>query len=399
MEQEPRKIRLWNGEPYRRLEAETQAERRYGCAGSALPAGDPRAHSAARDKVIGPRRPCRHTVICAHHGWPGIDPGERVKFRLLRPRQPCLRLFSARLAAPVALASSRQAEVADASTHHLCVRRAAHPAEPVGSGCVRCDSGRADGGRPQLSWHFGPLARAERIADHARLLAIALLRIPNHVAHVRSARRLARFHLHLRDTRGQEPAGGDGADPGARRPAVGADPRLSVFHRDLLPRPLPRQHFGRGTGGDLRHLHQPGLEYGLFLLPVAAHRTARSRRSRPRLPAHRLAEVLAARSAVRDAGADLEHHDVDVGRLVLRRRLGSDNGRRHDHRATWSRLLHRQGERRRQLVGDRRGGADDGDRHPPVRPVAIPPDRRLGGEVQGRALGQSGRRVRPGCST
>jgi hypothetical protein len=28
LEQEPRKIRLWNGAPYRRPEAETQAERR-----------------------------------------------------------------------------------------------------------------------------------------------------------------------------------------------------------------------------------------------------------------------------------------------------------------------------------------------------------------------------------
>src|SRR5580698_7077152 len=123
-----------------------------------------------RPPAIKSSAPAAHVVILSYAltmAGPGIDPGERVKFRLLRPRQPCLRLLSARLAAPVALASSRQAEVADASTHHLCVRRAAHPAEPVGSGCVRCDSGRADGGRPQLSWHFGPPARAERIADHA----------------------------------------------------------------------------------------------------------------------------------------------------------------------------------------------------------------------------------------
>jgi NitT/TauT family transport system permease protein len=43
-------------------------------------------------------------------------------------------------------------------------------------------------------------------------------------------------------------------------------------------------------------------------------------------------------------GPDLEHHDVDVGRLVLRRRLGGDHGRRHDHHPAGSRLLHRQGE-------------------------------------------------------
>ena len=37
--------------------------------------------------------------------------------------------------------------------------------------------------------------------------------------------------------------------------------------------------------------------------------------------------VLAARGAVRHAGADLEHDDVDVGRLVLRRRIGVDQRR------------------------------------------------------------------------
>src|SRR5271165_5433202 len=73
-------------------------------------------------KSRGSRSPRRHTVISAHHGWPGIDPGGRVKFRLLRPRQPCLTFFSVRLAARFALASSRQAEVADASTDYLRVR-------------------------------------------------------------------------------------------------------------------------------------------------------------------------------------------------------------------------------------------------------------------------------------
>ena len=34
---------------------------------------------------------------------------------------------------------------------------------------------------------------------------------------------------------------------------------------------FPGNTLGRGTGGDLRYLHQPGLEHGLFLLPIAAH--------------------------------------------------------------------------------------------------------------------------------
>ena len=228
---------------------------------------------------------------------------------------------------------------------------------------VRGHSGGADRHRPQLSRHFRAPARAERIAGLAGLLGIALLRVPNGAAHVRGPRRLACLHLYLRHARGQEPARGNGADPGARHPPVGADPGLSVFHGDVLPRPLSRQHPGRGTRRDLRDLHQSGLEHGLLLLPVAAHRAARSRRGRARVPPHRLAEVLAARSAVRDARPHLEHHDVDVRGLVFRGRIGGDHGRRHDHHPARRRLLHRQGERRRRLVGDRRGGPDDGHRH------------------------------------
>ena len=43
------------------------------------------------------------------------------------------------------------------------------------------------------------------------------------------------------------------------------------------------------------------------------------------LPPLRLAALLAARGAVRHARPDLEHHDVDVGRLVLRGRVGGDH--------------------------------------------------------------------------
>ena len=103
------------------------------------------------------------------------------------------------------------------------------------------------GDRPQLSRHFRAPARAERIAGVARLLGIALLRVAHGAAHVRGAGRLAGLHLHLRHARGQEPARGNGADPGARHPPVGADPGLSVVHGDVLPRPLPRQRAGRRT--------------------------------------------------------------------------------------------------------------------------------------------------------
>ena len=153
---------------------------------------------------------------------------------------------------------------------------------------------------------------------------------------------------------------------------------------------FPGQHARRGAGGDLRDLHQPGLEHGLLLLSVAAHRAARPRRGGARLPPDRLAEVLAARGALRDAGPHLEHDDVDVGRLVLRRRVGGDHGRRHDDHPARRRLLHRQGERRGQLVGDRRRDPHHGDRHSALRSAAVPADRRLGGQVPGRTVGQPG---------
>ena len=61
------------------------------------------------------------------------------------------------------------------------------------------------------------------------------------------------------------------SDPAARCSAVGADPRLSVVYRHLFPRPVSRLDAGRRMRGDLRDLHQPGLEHGLLLLSVAAH--------------------------------------------------------------------------------------------------------------------------------
>ena len=46
------------------------------------------------------------------------------------------------------------------------------------------------------------------------------------------------------------------------------------FTVDVLPVAVPGQRARGRVRGDLRHLHQPGLEHGLQLLPVAAHRAA-----------------------------------------------------------------------------------------------------------------------------
>ncbi len=73
---------------------------------------------------------------------------------------------------------------------------------------------------------------------------------------------------------------------------------------------FPGQRAGRRARRHLRHLHQPGLEHGVQLLPVAEDRPRRPRRGHPRLPPVQLAALLAARSAVRHARPGLEHHDV-----------------------------------------------------------------------------------------
>ena len=56
-------------------------------------------------------------------------------------------------------------------------------------------------------------------------------------------------------------------------------------------------------------------------------------------------QLLARRRAVRDAAAHLEHDDVDVGELVLRRRLRGDQRRQHHGHAAGHRLLHRARDR------------------------------------------------------
>ena len=107
--------------------------------------------------------------------------------------------------------------------------------------------------------------------------------------------------------------------PAARHPAIGADPGLPVDHVVFFLSLAPGRDPGRRARLGLRHFHQPGLEHGVQLLPVAAHRARGTARGRAHVRHERLGPVLADRGAVRPAAADLEHDDVDVRRLVLRR--------------------------------------------------------------------------------
>ena len=207
-----------------------------------------------------------------------------------------------------------------------------------------------------------PAQRARNSRPVARLLESPLLWAAHDAAHVRGDHCLAAVHIHLRNARGQKPARGNGADSTAGRFAVGAHPGLPVLHGHFFPSAFSRLDARRRMRGDFRDLHQPGLEHGLLLLSVLAQRPARSGRSRGELPAHALAEVLAAGNAVRHAQPHLEHDDVDVGRLVLRRRVRGDFGWRRQYSPAGHRLLPRARDRakahRLRRGGCRRRGAD-----------------------------------------
>ena len=79
------------------------------------------------------------------------------------------------------------------------------------------------------------------------------------------------FSLAYARARGQEPAGREDPDPGARHPAIGADPRISVDHRHRLHRAVSGPAARRRMRRDLRDLHLAGLEHDVQRLPVAAH--------------------------------------------------------------------------------------------------------------------------------
>ena len=178
--------------------------------------------------------------------------------------------------------------------------------------------------------------------------------------------------------------------PAARYPAIGADPRLHLGHGGVLHGAGARARAGRRIRRDLRDFHQPGLEHGVQLLSVAAHGADRAAGGVAQFPAVALDDFLAARSAVRHAAADLEHDDVDVGELVLRRRVRSDQRRQHDGDAARRRLLHRARHRKagyaRSDVGDRHHA----DRDPDLRPDPVPAAGGVGRPLPLRAGGRHG---------
>ena len=228
--------------------------------------------------------------------------------------------------------------------------RQTRASQPLGRGRAGGHPRRPGGDRPRLSRHFRAAAGRRPAGGDARLFRAALLRPAHHSTHVRRAGLLADLYLHLCDPGGQEPALGDGADPPARHSPVGADPRLPVVHGDVLPRALSRQRARRRMRGGVRDLHQPSpgtwrsrSTSRCAPCPRTSTRSARGFRFTGWQKFWQLEAPYAVPNLI------WKHDDVDVGRLVLRRRVGGDHRRRYDHHAAGRRLVHRQGQRRRRL--------------------------------------------------
>ena len=278
----------------------------------------------------------------------------------------------------------------------VSVAQAAARAQPLGCAC-----------RPPGPWPARLPGRDEPgtpgaacvLADRAvvpRSLPAPRLRRAHHAAHVGGAWPVAAVHLHLRDARREEPAGRAAAPAAARHSAVGADPRLLsftvVFFMGLFPGSLLGAEFAAIFAIFTSQAWNMAFSFYQSLRTVPSELLEASRifRLSPWLRFWRLEVPFAMPQP------HLEHDDVDVGRLVLRRRLGSDHRRRHDVQAARHRLLPRPrdraaGPRRGRLGGRHHAGGD-----PALRPAAVPAARRLGRQVPLRADGGRSSRRSPG---
>src|SRR6202011_5134208 len=267
--------------------------------------------------------------------------------------------------------------------HRLAV--AAAP-ELLGSGGAA--AGPRGRGTRRLGRHGDERSLRDRrgAADQPRSVAAAGIRAAHRAAHGCGTRRLAGLQSRLCGTWCQKPPSGKNPDPRARHPAIGADPRLSVDHRDRVHGPLSGPIARRRMRRNLRDFYLASLEHDLQRLPVAAHGADGADRGRADVPPLAVAAVLAARSAARDPVARLEHDDVGLGWLVLRGRLGGDHRGRTIDPATRCRLLYRHRDYATRPRGDRLGRSRHVRRNPVVRSAAVSPTHRLVAQVSGRAV-------------
>ena len=238
-----------------------------------------------------------------------------------------------------------------------------------------------------------PLPAANEPVDLARLLEPALLRAAHRFAHVRRAFLLSGLHLHLCDAGGQEPAMGDGADPCPRHLAVGADPGLPVLHRDAsssasFPAICSARNWRRSSPSSPA---RPGtwlfrFYQSLRTVPRDLDEVARGFRLTGWQKFWQLEAPFAMPGLIWNTMMSMSggwffvvaSEAITVGDTTITLPgVGSYIAKANDAG---------------RLVGDRRGGRDHGDRHPALRSVAVPADRRLGRQVQGRTVGEPGGR-------
>ena len=161
----------------------------------------------------------------------------------------------------------------------------------------------------------------------------------------------AGFHVHLCHLGGKERARRRAARSAARHPAVGADSGLHLDHLRVFPVAVAGPRVRRGARGVFAIFTSQAWNMAfsfyqsLRTVPPELEEAGRV------FGLSRLGAFLADRGALRHALARLEHDDVDVGQLVLRRLVGGDQRRpTHDH-ASGHRLLHRARHRRSENLG------------------------------------------------
>ena len=169
-----------------------------------------------------------------------------------------------------------------------------------------------------------------------------------------------------------------GANP--RYPAVGAGTRLHLFHRHLFHRAVPRP----GAGVELAAMFAIFTSQAwnmTFSFYQSLRTVPRDLQSGTRVSPQPVATFLEAGCAVRHAGADLEHDDVDVRRLVLYRGVGSDHRRQQHLYAAGHRRVSRAGDPQPGSARDRLGAAHHDGGDPGLRSAAVPAIGGMGGQI------------------
>src|SRR5262249_12737210 len=114
-----------------------------------------------------------------------------------------------------------------------------------------------------------------------------------------------------------QPSLGAADDTSVRPSAVWAGAGLLIHHCDGVHCPLSWQFAWSRAGVSLRHLHQPGLEHDVLVLPVATDGATGIGRGRHALSPAALAAISAPGGAGGDHRAAVERHDELWRRLVL----------------------------------------------------------------------------------